>query len=98
MNTLNFKAMSIGLLMVTASTLSFNASAAEKSTEAAVTEFVVAQGQHMMKELSSQLQKSIQQELSEFSLSETFTWFNEEQQSMLSQTATPKSNNKSSEE
>jgi len=62
------KTMTIALAISLASIFSFNASAiTTPSIEVAISDFVVAQGQQMIKQLNDQLQQSIANEVKEFS-------------------------------
>lgn len=72
MKTLNIKKMALVLVVSLGGLFSMNANAAPASVENTVSDFVVAQGQQMMKELNKQLQQTIEQEVKAFSLNFTF--------------------------
>ncbi|TPH16116.1 hypothetical protein [Litorilituus lipolyticus] len=72
MKTLNIKKMALVLVVSLGGLFSMNANAASASVENTVSDFVVAQGQQMMKELNKQLQQTIEQEVKAFSLNFTF--------------------------
>lgn len=72
MKTLNIKKMGLVLVVTLGGLFSMNVNAASASVENTVSDFVVAQGQQMMKELNKQLQQTIKQEVKALSLNFTF--------------------------
>jgi|GEM_PF-1813351 len=88
MKTLNRKNISVALLITMGTIFSVNANAAETNTiENSISEMVVAQGEQVMSNLTAQLQQSISEEISsftiDFSFEETITesiaWLTDEQ-------------------
>ncbi|MDX2368292.1 MAG: hypothetical protein QNK36_07810 [Colwellia sp.] len=89
MNTLNYKNISVALLITISAFFSLNTYAAETaSIESSISELVIAQGKQMMSELSAQLQKSITAEINSFTIDFSFdetmanslAWINGEEQ------------------
>jgi len=73
MNTFNRKNISVALLITLSAIFSINASAAQtNSLESSLTEMVVEQGQQVVSDLSVQLQQSIEEELSRFTIDFSF--------------------------
>ncbi|RHW74825.1 hypothetical protein [Colwellia sp. RSH04] len=72
MKTLNIKKMGLVLVVTLGGLFSMNVNAASASVENTVSDFVVAQGQQMMKELNKQLQQTIKEEVKALSLNFTF--------------------------
>jgi len=73
MNTLNRKNISVALFITLGAIFSVNANAAQTSSiENSLTEMVVAQGQQVVSDLSVQLQQSIEEELSRFTIDFSF--------------------------
>lgn len=74
MKTLNTKNISLALIMTLGSLFSINASATSASTvETTVSEFVVTQSQQMIAELNQKLQKTIEQEINDFTIDFSFS-------------------------
>lgn len=73
MNTLNRKNISVALLITLGAIFSANVNATETSSiESSISELVLAQGQQVMSDLSEQLQQSISEEISSFSIDFSF--------------------------
>lgn len=73
MNTLNYKNISVALLITMGTFFSLNTQAAETtSIESSIGELVIAQGKQMMSELSEQLQQSITAEINSFNIDFSF--------------------------
>lgn len=88
MNTLNRKNISVALLITLGAIFSVNANAAPtNSIENSLTEMVFTQSQLLVSDLSDQLQQSIEEELSSFtidfsfdeSITESLAWLSEEE-------------------
>lgn len=73
MNTLNYKNISVALLITMSAFFSLNTHAAETtSIESSISELVITQGKQMMSELSEQLQQSITAEINSFNIDFSF--------------------------
>ena len=73
MKTLNRKNISVALLITMGTIFSVNANAAQTNTiESSISEMVVAQGERVMSDLTTQLQQSISEELNSFTIDFSF--------------------------
>ncbi len=73
MNSINRKNISVALLITLGAIFSVNTNAAEtQSIESSISEMVIAQGQQVMADLTVQLQQSITEEISSFSIDFSF--------------------------
>ncbi len=88
MKNFNRRAISVSLLITLGLAFSVNAHAAQTSSiENSLTEIVIAQGQQVVSDLSEQLQQSIEEELTSFSVDFSFdesvadslAWLSDEQ-------------------
>lgn len=88
MNTLNRKNISVALLITLGAVFSANTHATEtNSIEKSLSDMVLAQGQQVMRDLTAQLQQSIEKEIASFSvnfsfdetITESLTWLTEGQ-------------------
>ena len=103
MNTLNRKNISVALLITMGAIFSVNANAAESSIENSLSEMVIAQGQQVMSDLTVQLQQSITEELSSFSINfpfdepitESLAWLADEQITVTEESEQSKQNRNS---
>jgi len=69
MNKFNRKNVGVALLVTMGALFSVNATAAQTPTvESSISEFIVAQGEQMMIDLSAQLQETILEEVNNFSI------------------------------
>ncbi len=69
MNKFNRKNVGVALLVTMSALFSVNASAAKTPTiESSIGEFIVAQSEQMMTDLSTQLQETILEEINDFSI------------------------------
>ena len=94
MNTLNRKNISVALLITLGAIFSVNANAAPtNSIENSLTEMVFTQSQLLVSDLSDQLQQSIEEELSSFtidfsfdeSITESLAWLTDGQATSVSE-------------
>lgn len=83
MNKLFLQKLTLGLLLT--SGIAFNASAQQPTLENTVTQFVVAQGQVALQELTVQLKQTIADEINQFSVTEALIWAAEENTQLVNE-------------
>lgn len=99
MNKLQKRLVASVLMISTLGAMSTTVQAEEASVDKVLARIVLNQGTRVMNEINVQLQQSIQQELSKFSIDQAVMWSNDSAEALASkESKTEKQTEKSSEE